>query len=492
MRVLFFAVGQELLGIEYLSSALKKDGHEVELAFDPGLDNFLGFIDVGVLKKLSGDKWYLEKIKSFKPDLIGFSCLTNLYSFACEKARKIKEHFDIPIVIGGIHPTILPDYVMENGNFDILCIGEADEAFPELLRKMQKEEGYYDTKNFWFRKNGTIIKNDVRPLIQDLDSLPFADRELFYKYGCFTGTLYFISGRGCPFSCSYCCHHFLQKKYKGLGKYVRKRSVDNILSEIKPCLEKYKVKSLYSMDDLFTINTEWIKEFSEKYRKISDLPIYCHVRPGTLNREIAKALADANCTSVFYGIDSGSTYIRNNIMNRKIKDEDIISNAKLLKEYGIKITTSAIFCLPDETEEQMFETVEIMKKIKADYLYTYIYYPFPNTESFNYCVEKGLLDEETLEKVKNGEGSFHKKPLIKSKYADLAQVLKSIAPLYVKFPFLAPLVKFLIRKRLIKLSEIVFFLTAPFTYAHFGREKMKEFISLFRMALISKFKRRIV
>ena len=229
MKVLFFAVGQELLGIEYLSAALKRKGHQVELAFDPGLDNFLGFIDVGALKKLTDEKWYLHKIRSFKPDIIGFSCLTNLYSFANEKAKNIKEHFDIPVIIGGIHPTILPEYVMENENFDMLCIGEADEAFPELLEKMEKGEDYYDTKNFWFRKNGDIVKNEIRPLIQDLDSLPFADRELFYDYGCFTGTLYFISGRGCPFSCSYCCHHFLQKKYRGLGKDVSKRSVDNLL-----------------------------------------------------------------------------------------------------------------------------------------------------------------------------------------------------------------------------------------------------------------------
>lgn len=490
MKVLFFAVGQELLGIEYLSAALKKKGHEVELAFDPGLDNFLGFIDVGILKKLTDDKWYIDKIRSFKPDIIGFSCLTNLYSFAGDKAKNIKKHFDIPIIVGGIHPTILPEYVMENENFDMLCIGEGDEAFPELLEKMEKGEDYYETKNFWFRKNGDIVKNDVRPLIQDLDALPFADRELFYNYGCFTGTLYFISGRGCPFSCSYCCHHFLQKKYKGLGKYVRKRSVDNLLDEIKPCLEKYKVTSLYSMDDLFTMNTDWIKEFSAKYKKISRIPIYCHVRPGTLNRGIASSLAEANCTSIFYGIDSGSPFIRSGIMNRKIKDEDICSNAELLKEYGIKITTSAIFCLPDETEEQMFETVEIMKRIKADYLYTYIYYPFPNTESFDYCVEKGLLDDKAIERVKNGEGSFHKKPLIKSKYADIAQVLKNIAPLYVKFPSVSPLIRFIIKRRLIKLSEIIFFITAPFTYAHFGREKMKEFLSLFRMALFTRFKRK--
>ena len=290
MRILFFAVGQELLGIEYLSSVLKRDGHEVELVFDPGLEDFLGFIDLKFLKKLKDENWYLERIKSFKPDLIGFSCLTNLYSFACDKAKILKKHFDIPIAIGGIHPTILPEYVIENSNFDIICIGEGDEAVPELMAKMKDGKDILDTQNFWFRNKNEIIKNGVRPLVQNLDSLPFPDRELFYKYGCFAGILYFISGRGCPFTCSYCCHHFLQEKYRGLGKYVRKRSVDNVLEEIKFCISRYKVKSLYSMDDLFTINTEWIKEFSEKYRKISDLPIYCHVRPGTLNRDIASSL----------------------------------------------------------------------------------------------------------------------------------------------------------------------------------------------------------
>lgn len=490
MRILFFATGQELLGIEYLSAALKRDGHEVELAFDPGLGDFLGFIDIPLLKNLTNENWYLEKVRSFKPDLVAFSCLTNLYSFARDKARLIKKHFNIPAVIGGIHPTILPEYVLENPDFDMLCIGEGDEAMPELVRKMEKGEDYFDTRNFWFRRNGEVVKNPVRPLIQDLDSLPFADRSLFYKYGCFTGTLYFISGRGCPFTCSYCCHHFLQKKYSGLGKYVRKRSVDNVIKEIKECIGRFKVKSLYSMDDLFTINTTWIEEFSDKYRKISDLPIYCHVRPGTLNREIASALAKAHCTSVFLGIDSGSPFIRTNIMNRNIKDDDIYSNAALLQEFGIKITTSLIFCMPDETDSQMIESIEMVRKLKADYLYTYIYYPFPNTESYNYCVEKGLVDADTMEKVKRGDGSFHKKPLIKSEYAELAQVLKNMAPLYVKFPFLKPFIWFIMRKRWIRVSEIVFFLSAPITYAHFGRAKIKEFFSLMRMAFLARLRTR--
>ena len=176
-------------------------------------------------------------------------------------------------------------------------------------------------------------------------------------------------------------------------------------------------------------------------------------------------------------------------MNRKINDEDIYSNAMLLKEYGIKITTSAIFCLPDETEQQMYETIEMIKNINADFLYTYIYYPFPNTESFKYCVDKGLLDEETVKKIKNGEGSFHKKPLIKSKYADLARVLKNIAPLYVRYPFLKPFIEFIIKKRWIKISEIIFFLAAPITYAHFGRAKMKEFLSMIKIVIKSRFKR---
>jgi len=158
MKILFIAFGQESFATEYLSAALKKEGHEVKLHFNPNVGNFIGFLSVDFLTKISDEKILLKTIREFKPDLIGISCLTNFYSLATKNAQIIKKHFDIPIVIGGIHPTSLPEYVIENNNFDMLCIGEGEEALVELVNKMQNKDDIYNTKNFWFRRNGNIIK----------------------------------------------------------------------------------------------------------------------------------------------------------------------------------------------------------------------------------------------------------------------------------------------------------------------------------------------
>ncbi len=491
MKILFISVGQGSqgsLGIESLSAILKQEGHKVEIAFNPGLERFRGFIHIKFLEKFNNDNWYLDKVKSFNPDLICFSCLTNLYSYTCKTARTIKEKINIPIAIGGIHPTALPEYTMENKDFDILCIGEADEALPELVKKMENREEIYETRNFWFRHNGDIIKNDIRPLIQDLDSLPFADRDLFYKKGCFSGTLYFITGRGCPFNCSYCCHHFMQKKYNGLGKYVRRRSVKNVIDEIKLCMQKYKMKALLFMDDLFTIDSEWLEEFSREYKKSCNFPMFCLARPGTLNRKKISALAKANCIRIYYGIDSGNPYIRTKIMNRFFDNDVVISEANLMREYGIKIATSAVFCFPEETEQQMFETVELARKTKADELYTFIFYPYPNTDSFNYCVSNGYLDEDLIKKIKRGEGGIRQKSMIKSEYADFAWILKNVSPLYLRYPIFKSLLNLVIRKKLIRTSMIIFFLSAPVIYVSFGRNTIRDFYSMTKYAVKERLK----
>jgi len=479
MKILFLAKGQESFSIECLSASLKRAGHEVDLLFDPGLDDLLGFMDFTFLKT-DNDEQYIKRIKKFDPDLICFSVLTNLYSFVREKAALIKRHFSVPILAGGIHPTIAPEYVLKNPDIDMICIGEGDEAIVELADTMERGLDYYPVRNLWFKKEGDIIKNPLRPLIQDLDALPFPDRDIFYQYGCFAGTLYIITGRGCPFTCSYCCHHFLQKMYRGQGTYVRRRSVENVIRELEQEVASRTVKTIYSMDDTFTLDDDWIEEFSLQYNKRVNLPLYCHVRPGTVSQRMVDNLKRANCMSVFYGIDSGNEDMRYRLLNRRVPNSVIIDGARTLKKNSITVTTSAIFCLPDETPGQMMDTVNIIKDIQSDYAYTYMFYPFPGTDSFTYCAEHNLLDAPTIEKIYEGQGSFHKKSLISSGHHDLAQVLKNILPFYVKFPRLSFLSNIIIKQRLVLLSKLIFLLTVPLTYADYGRNKIREILSVAR------------
>ncbi len=477
MKILFFAKGHESLAIEALSAMLKQAGHEVSLLFDPGLDSVLGFLDLAWLRQ-KNDQRHIRFIDAFQPDLICFSALTNLYSFVAEKAALIKKHFSIPIVVGGMHPTLVPEFVLANPHIDMICLGEGDEALLELACAMEQGKDYYTLQNFWFKKDGAVIKNPLRPLIQDLDRLPFPDRDLFHQYGTFAGTLYITTGRGCPFTCTYCCHHTLQKMYRHKGCYVRRRSVENVIRELEQCVTRYTVKSVYSMDDTFTLDEAWIETFADEYRKRIKRPLYCHVRPGTITRNMLDSLCKAGCTDVFYGIDSGNEEVRFKLMNRKITNETMLQDTQLLKDYGISVTTSAIFGFPHETPRQMMETVELIKTIKSDFAYTYMFYPFPETDSFNYCREHGLIDEETVDKILTGHGSFHQKSLLKSDSADFALLLKNMLPFSVTFPRLQWLADMLIQNRWYTLSRLIFILSAPITYAQYGRNKIRELVSM--------------
>jgi len=170
-------MGSESLGLEYLSAVLKSKGHEVFLVFDPALFNDKHYLHVDFLAKLFNVRSrLLDEIVELNPDVIGFTVLTDTYKWACSFANEIKEVLpDTRIIFGGIHPTSVPEKVIKNDFVDALCIGESEEAFLEFVESPERT----DIQNFWFKSNGKIIKNKIRPLNQDLDSLPFADKSIF-------------------------------------------------------------------------------------------------------------------------------------------------------------------------------------------------------------------------------------------------------------------------------------------------------------------------
>ena len=179
MRILFFYRGAESFGIEYLSAVLTQAGHQTELIYDPGLDNNF-YVSPGLLKKLNVPRKLVRKARDFSPDLVAFSSITNLYPYIKDMARALKAELKMPAVIGGIHPTVLPELVLQEDCFDIVCRGEGEYALLELADRLEKGEDITDIENLWVKDSqGVIHKNEQRPLIQDLDALPFPDKDLF-------------------------------------------------------------------------------------------------------------------------------------------------------------------------------------------------------------------------------------------------------------------------------------------------------------------------
>ena len=369
-------------GLAILAALCKKAGHETAL-----IDSSFGI----------SDKEIIEKTKLFSPDLIAITTATNDFDYTVHIASLLKKISKAPIVTGGFHPTIAPEEVIAKECFDIVCIGEGEEAFLELVNALEKRKKIDKIKNLWIKKNNKIIKNQVRSLIQNLDKLPFPDRELFSyeKYLEWNrGTATFLSTRGCPFQCSYCINHFLISMYRGKGKYVRFRSISNLFEEIKQVTSKYKVKDIEFYDDTFTLDEERIEEFCKKYPKEIGLPFNINVRVNAVNQKLFSLLKKAGCVRVSIGIESGDEYIRNKILKRNMSDEQIINTFKEARKAGLQTYSFNMIGIPFETKESVKKTIELNRKCKPDFVGVSIFNAFKGTEIYDICKKNRWLKEE--------------------------------------------------------------------------------------------------
>jgi anaerobic magnesium-protoporphyrin IX monomethyl ester cyclase len=479
MKVLFYYRGIESLGVGYLMSYLREQGHEVKLIFDPGLDNNL-FMQFGFMEKLNQYDHLLKRAREFSPDIVAVSILTNIYQPINKMIKRFKEELGVPIIAGGPHVSALPDHVIQNDNIDMICIGEGEEAFSELLYRMENGLDFLDTRNIWFKNNGKIIKNEIRNLINDLDTLPFPDKKSFYEYGCFKDNLEIVTGRGCPFRCTFCNIHFQRKLYKGKGKFIRRRSVGNVIDELKHNLAIYDIRYISFHDDNFTTDSNWLEEFSDAYKKEINLPFYCFAYPNTVNRSTVLQLKAANCMQIFMGMDSGDPDIRKNLLKRPMSDEKILRSAALIKESGVRLQLSAIFGFPGEGPDSMYKTVDMVEAAKPDLASGYIFYPFPSTELYEYSIKTGYLGPEEIAKVKRGEGGYHLDSILKHPHRKLAVTMSKLLPIYNKVPMLRSLLRKIIAVENVTTAQLIYIFSIPVTFPFLGIEGVK--VTL-RMAL---------
>ena len=371
------------LGIAYLSSYVKKHGHETEL-----IDYTWG----GTVYNC------LDKIKNVSPDIVGFSPRTGEYPFCISLAEKIKEQYpDIPIIFGGVHPTIAPEETINNKNIDIVCIGDGEDALIELLDNLENNQKIIKIKNLWLKINKKIIKNPVRPLIKSTDNLPYPDRKLFdyERYLNSNGhDVEVLASRGCPYNCSYCITSCLRSLYKDKGTYSRTRSVENIIKEIKELTKEYKINRISFHDEMFTVNKNWVREFAKKYSDNFSFPFMCNARVETLNEEVCDLLKKAGCSSLNVGIEAGNPKIRREVLNRRMSNEAIITGFKIAHEKGLRIYAYNMIGIPYETSDNIKETINLNRIVKPDDLQATIFQPYPGTKLYTLCKEKKWLKND--------------------------------------------------------------------------------------------------
>jgi len=388
--------GEAPLGVLYLSAVLENAGHKTDL-FDltpyPANEKIVVTHPNHQVQSYSYARDLLSRIREFKPDFVAFSVINPHLFISVALSNLIKNNYDLPIIFGGHHPTANPEDTISQKSVDMICVGEGEEAMLELVSKWQKGEDYKNVQNIWVKIGEKIFRNPPRPPIQNLDDLPLPNRDLLDPRH-LSSEMYganFITGRGCPFQCTYCHNVYLQNLYKGLGRYVRFREIKYVIDEIKYVIERYNIRKLTFSDDTFTLDKKRTMEFCRIYKKEIGLPFICQTRVDTINRELLEALKDAGCEQIDMGIEAGDDYLRRSILNRHISRAKIFHGFKLAKKIGLRTASFNMIGIPFETNKTVRETIEINRAVGPYIALCTLFAPFRKTKLGDFCHEKGWI-----------------------------------------------------------------------------------------------------
>ncbi len=338
-------------------------------------------------------KWWKKFLKiqmqKIKPEIIGITSLTYNFFDGLRIAKVIRREYpDIPIIFGGIHPTLMPKETLAYDEIDAICIGEGEITFLEYINNLERGISLKNVQGIWFKENGHIIKNEVRPLIEDLDVIPFPDwrfwnLDLYLKVPPHTNTIDVLASRGCPFDCSFCSNHILRQILP--GKYLRFRSAKKIIEEIKILKENYWQKGfriIYFWDENFLLDKKIFNQFCKLYREEGlnkEIIWTVNMRANLITNEWAETAKKAGCFQVRLGIESGSDFIRNEIYNKNVTTQEIRKTTEILKRNDIMMRFNMMLGGPCETEETMKSTVHLIDELEPEIFFFAIFQPLPKT-----------------------------------------------------------------------------------------------------------------
>ena len=407
MNVTFVALGQEQLSISLLSSVLKREGHTTSLVFNPALFDYDGFLDVPVLAHLlDRTDHYIDEIVAQRPDLLAFSVLTASYRWSLHVAAAVKARIDVPVIFGGVHPSAVPEVCLENDCVDYVCVGEGEEALVALCEVLPTS-GHRPKRpiaNLRWRDGDRMVEGPSAPFLADLDSLPHFDKELWGDHIRVADNWMTMSSRGCPYRCTFCFNNFFAKiPGKGGGKYLRQRSIEHMMAELVDAKARWGIRRVDFEDDIFTVDRNWIRDFTKEYRREIDLPFQCLVHPRFMDDDIARWLKDAGCQHVQMGVQSVDEDYKRTQLLRMEKDSHLKASLASLQKAGLDLKLDHILGLPGEP----IEAQEMARLVYAQFpprrIQTFWLVHLPGVELTTGAAERGELDADEYERLKRGE-----------------------------------------------------------------------------------------
>lgn len=377
-----------------LLSLLKERQHEVSLL---GLSRF----DVEAIK---------AALARGLPQLIYADISAVCGDIARRALQYIAEKQFLPVVAGGTYATVDPAACLSLPAVQAVAIGEPDASLATYFERIKDPAVGQVVQGVWLRDERGLARPQLPPLVEDLDSLPLPERELF-RYADHvraTGEIEIAIGRGCPQRCKYCLNAPIGALYAGRGQWVRRRSPEHVLDEIELLRGRYEgARRVRFLDHSFALEAEWLAALLGEYARRGALPFRCHLRANSADDATVKRLADAGCRAADIEVISGSDFVRNEIFDMDLAEEQIAATFERCRAAGVQTRAIVYLGAPYETEASLDETFALLRRIRADAVDARPYFPWPGTAAEATCRVNGWLHSRGQEQYHADRAGIH-------------------------------------------------------------------------------------
>jgi anaerobic magnesium-protoporphyrin IX monomethyl ester cyclase len=404
--ITFLAFHDEVaLGVRTLHAILTRAGFPCRMIF------FGGWRQLGDWPTEAELQVLFELIEKEESEVFGLSFRSFLYPVAKLVTEEIRRRSPAMVVWGGTHPTLMPEECIATA--DVVCVGEGESAILELMQALEEGKDFSSIENLWVRRGGVVKRNPIRPLVQELDSLPWPlfgnegkaavmGKDVIHGdpvLGRQDSASYFLSGsRGCPFSCDYCCNSAFRRIYEGAGPYVRRRSPENIIAELAHAAKNLDLIFVSFMDEVFNLEKSWTMEICRLYRERIRIPFKCEIHPQKLDRDLAQALGEAGMQMAVIGVQTGSERVRREVYNRHISNQEIIKAGQLFNEQKVQVYYDFILNNPYETRTDLQESFRLLTGLpRPNHLELFSLAFFPGTRITDRALEDRMIRREEVE-----------------------------------------------------------------------------------------------
>ncbi len=406
LRVVLLAFyNYESHAIRIFHPLLKQRGHDVHSIF---FKNYFTFES----PTQQEEDMVVDLIARIRPDVVAMSVWSTYYQLAARLSRRVKAAGNPVVIWGGIHPQTRPEQSLEH--CDLVAQSEGEYILAELTDRIGRGEDWIDIHGTWARRDGEVVRNPPRMLIPDLDVLPAADLTPDGKYYLGKNAWRDVAAwdqkaiaydimmvRGCPFECTFCIHNFTRTATKGLGSYVRRRSVDHVMAELNAAkAARPLLKAVAFSDDIFAPPRPWLEEFCARYKAEIGLPFIMYSFPRMVDEKRVALMRDAGLWITTMGIQSGAERIRRDLYERETSNEEILEACRILERHGVGRNVDFIGDNPYETDADREETLDLICKLPKPYFFNYMSLTyFPGVDLTEWALRDGHITPDQVEDV---------------------------------------------------------------------------------------------